>query len=84
MILKSLLAYVKKTLNHHGPNKQQYKRGNWMSFMNKTLSKATIHKTRFRNKYLKNITDESKRKQRNYCVSLLRKFKKEYSMSLDD
>ena len=45
-----------------------------------------MHKTRFRNKYLRNKTDENKKKytkQRNYCVSLLRKSKREYYSSLD-
>ena len=54
--------------------------------MNKILSKAMMHRTRFRNKYLRNKTDENKRtytKQRNYCVSLLRKSKREYYSNLD-
>ena len=45
-----------------------------------------MHRTRFRNKYLRNKTDENKRKytkQQNYCVSLLRKSKREYDSSLD-
>ena len=57
-----------------------------MPFMNKTLSKAIMHTTRFHNKYLRNKTDENERKytkQRNYCVSLLRKSKREYYSNLD-
>ena len=57
-----------------------------MPFLNKTLSKAIMHRTRFRNKYLRNKTVENKRKytkQRNYCVSLLRKSKREYYSNLD-
>ena len=49
--------------------------------MNKDLSKAIMDRTRFRNKFLKNRNDENKKKyskQRNYCVSLLRKAKKQY------
>ena len=45
-----------------------------------------MHRTRFRNKYLRNKTVENKRKytkQRNYCVSLLRKSKREYDINLD-
>ena len=67
------------------PNKRLYG-GNQLPFMNKTLSKAIMHRTRFRNKYLRNKTDENKRKytkQRNYCVSLLRKSKREYDINLD-
>ena len=45
-----------------------------------------MHTTRFHNKYLRNKTDENERKytkQRNYCVSLLRKSKREYYSNLD-
>ena len=45
-----------------------------------------MHRTRIYNKYLRNKTDKSKRKytkQRNYCVSLLRKSKREYDVNLD-
>ena len=54
--------------------------------MSKTLSKAIVHKTRFPSKYLRTKTDENKRKytkQRNYCVSLLTKSKREYYSNLD-
>ena len=57
-----------------------------MPFMNKTLSKALIHRTKFRNKYLRNKTDQNKRKytkNQSYCVSLLRKSKREYYSNLD-
>ena len=52
----------------------------WLWFWIECLS------TRFRNKYPRNKTDENKRKytkQQNYCVSLLRKLKREYYSSLD-
>ena len=45
-----------------------------------------MHRTRIGNKYLRNKTDENKRKytkQQNYCVSLLRKSKREYYSNLD-
>ena len=45
-----------------------------------------MHRTRIYNKYLRNKTEKSKRKytkQRNYCVSLLRKSKREYYSNLD-
>ena len=70
-----------KTLNHQAPTKQKSVQGNHLPFMNKALSKVIMHRTRFRNKYLKNKSDEKKRKYikwRNYCVSLLRKSKREY------
>ena len=55
--------------------------------MNKTLSKAIIFRTLLRNKFLKNSSSENKTnyvKQRNHCVSLLRKTKREYYSNLDE
>ena len=55
--------------------------------MNKTLSKEIMKITRLRNKFLKNKNDYNKReflKQKNYCVSLVRKSKKLYYSNLDE
>ena len=55
--------------------------------MNKKLSKVIMHRTRLRNNFLRNRSDENKRKyskQRNYCVSLLRKTKKSYYNNLNE
>ena len=55
--------------------------------MTKAYSKAIVQRTRFRNKFLKNPNDQNKllyNKQRNYCVSLLRKEKKEYFARLNE
>ena len=58
-----------ETVNQHPPCKQKHVRGNHLPFMNKTLSKETMTRTRLRNEFLKNKTEENKRKyrkQRNY------------------
>ena len=47
-----------------------------MPFMNKTLSKEIMKRTKLRHKFLKERTDENKK--RYYCVSLLKKTKKNY------
>ena len=55
--------------------------------MTKTFLKAIIQRTRFRNKFLKNPADQNKliyNKQRNFCVSLPRKEKKEYFSKLNE
>ena len=55
--------------------------------MNETLSKAIMLRTNLRNKFLKNRSNENKTnyvKQRYYCVSLLRKTKREYYSNLDE
>ena len=55
--------------------------------MNKTLSQAIMQRTKLRNKFLKDPTEHNKilyTKQRNWCVSLLRKEKKEYFANLNE
>ena len=77
----------RSVLDQHAPRKQKYARGNHMPFMNKTLSKVIMKRTNLRNKFLKERTDESKKRytsQRNYCVSLLKKTMKNYYNSLNE
>ena len=55
--------------------------------MNWELSKVIMTRTRLRNKFFKGQTVENIKnynKQRNYCVTLLRKVKKEYYDSQDE
>ena len=55
--------------------------------MNKALSKEIMTATRLRNKFLKDRSEENKKKyskQRNYCVSLLRKSKLNYFGNLNE
>ena len=73
-------------LNIHAPMKKKFIRGNNAPFMNKTLSKAFMHRSKLKNNFNKNPTEENKRlykKQRNFCVSLLEKEKKKYYNNLD-
>ena len=61
--------------------KIKYIRANNSPFMNKELSKVTMVRSRLRNNYLKFKTIESRnayKRQRNYCVSLLRTIKKNF------
>ena len=76
----------KTTLSRHTPLKKKTIRGNSAPFMNKTLSKAFMHRSRLKNKFNKNSTNKNRelyKKQRNYCVSLLKKEKKNYYNNLD-
>ena len=76
-----------KTLDKYAPRKAKYARDNQMPFMTKDLSKNIMKRSRLRNKYLKNNNEENRKlyaKQRNYCVSLLRKTKKAYYENLDE
>ena len=77
----------KRILDLHVPRKQKYARGNDMPFMNRALSKEIMTRTRLQNNFLKDRSEENKRKyskQRNYCVSLLRKSKSEYFGNLNE
>ena len=74
------------TLDKHAPIKQKFVRGNNAPFMNKTLSKAFMTRTRLKNKYNSNPSLYNRKKYtayRNYCVKLLRKEKREYYNNLD-
>ena len=73
-------------LNPHAPVKKKFVRGNNAPFMNKTLSKAIMHRSKLKNQFNKNPTEENKRiyhKQRNYCVNLLNQEKRKYYNDLD-
>ena len=68
------------TLTKHAQSKKNYARENQMSFSAKDLSKAIMARFRLCNKFLNNKAEENRThvKQRNYCVSLLRKTKRIY------
>ena len=55
--------------------------------MNNEIFKAIMTRTRLRNRFLKNRRNRNRglfRKQRNLCVSLLRKSKKDYFSNLNE
>ena len=58
-----------------------------MPFFNKELSKAIMTRTKLRNIFLQNRSEENRiryTKQINFCVSLLRKTKKRYYENLNE
>ena len=76
MLDKQLLRYKKK-----------YIRGSQSPFMTKIISKAIMLRTKLRNKFLKYRSNENKTnsvKQRNRCVSVLKKTKSEYYSQLGE
>ena len=76
-----------EVLNQHALRKKKYVRGNNKPFMNKALSKAIMQRTKLTNKFLKDPSAANKfsySKQRNWCVSLLRKEKKKYFANLNE
>ena len=55
-------------------------------FMSKALRKAIMHRTKLKNIYNKQRTDvnwENNKKQRNFCVTLLRRIKNHYFQNLN-
>ena len=66
------------TLDKMAPIKQKHIRGNQSPFMNKDIHKAMMTRRKLRNRILKEPTLMNRiayKKQRNYCVSLMREKK---------
>ena len=73
-------------LNSFALVKKKYLRANHSKFVNKELSKTMMLRAKLRNKFLKQKTTETRsayNKQRNICVTILRKAKKSYFENLD-
>ena len=85
--LERFLQISISTLDQMAPRKMKYIHGNNMPFLNKELSKAHKKRTYLRNRYLqKKRSNQNKKlytKQKNYCVSLLRKTKKSHYANLN-
>ena len=83
----NFISSCNRILEEHAPQKKRYLRGNQSPFMNKTLVKAIMVRSKLRNVFLKNKTEENRSnysKQRNLCVTLLRKSKREYFGNLNE
>ena len=68
-------------------HKYKYIRANNSSYMTKSLRKEIILRSRLRNKFLETKTEETEQlynKQRNLCVTLLRKAKRNHFSELDN
>ena len=73
-------------LDKHAPMKKKMVRGNNAPFMTKTLSKEIMRRSKLKNNFNKNPTEENERlykRQRNFCVNLLKKEKRNYYNNLD-
>ena len=70
-----------KVLNIHAPIKEKHVRCNQSPFISKQLRKAIMNRTRLLNKYKKDNSAGNLfayKRQRNLCVKLLRKYKKDF------
>ena len=75
-----------KVLDKHAPMKKKYARANDGPFMNRALRKPTMLRSRLKNRYNKGRTAEhweAFRRQRNLCVKLFRKEKRNFCKNLN-
>ena len=73
-------------LNKVAPLKTKFLRANHSKFVTKDVSKAILLRTKLKNQFLKKRTLEARikyNKQRNICVSLVKKAKRNYYENLD-
>ena len=73
-------------MNRTAPLKQKHVRANNNPFINKTILKAIMKRTRLKNEFIKHRCERNKRAynaQRQLRVSLVRKARKEYFDNLD-
>ena len=78
-LTKKLSEIFNDILNHHTPLNQKQVRGNHAPFMTKDLSKATMNKSKAKNKYLNWPSREnfiSYKRTKNKCNSLTNEDKK--------
>ena len=74
-------AVLNEAIQKHAPIKQRYVRANQAPFINKTINKEIMKRSRLRNKFLNTKSDIDRKaynKQRNLCVSLIRREKKNF------
>ena len=84
---RNFIDICMRSLEKHAPLIKKYIRGNQLLLMNKELSKAIIHRSKLRNNFLRHRFLENRKKyskQRNYCVSLLKRIKKSYCNNLNE
>ena len=74
------------TVDKYAPIRTKKIRGNNQPFMNRTLSKEFMKRSKLKNNYNKNPSLDNKslyNKQRNFCVNLLKREKRRYYNNLD-
>ena len=71
----------------HAPKTRKFIQANNSNIITKNIKKAIMKRSKLRNKYLSEKTNEAKslyNKQRNHCVRILRKNKGDYFENLDN
>ena len=73
-------------LDNHAPMKKKIVRGNNAPFMTKALFKVIMHRSELKNNFHKKPSEENKslyKIQRNICVNLLKREKRNHYNNLD-
>ena len=84
--IENLQNILANSYLQHAPLKEKVLRGNNAPFMNKALSQAFMKRAQLKNRKQKDPKDENIeafKRQRNFCVSLLRKEKKSFFNNLN-
>ena len=84
--MRTFKEIVFNIFNKYAPIKKKYVRANEAPFVTKELHKAIMKRSRLRNKFLKDRTENNQKNfklQRNFCKKLLRTTKKLYYSNLD-
>ena len=74
-------AVLNEAIQKYASIKQRYVRANQAPFINETIDKEIMKRSRLRNKFLKTKSDIDRKaynKQRDLCVSLIRREKKNF------
>ena len=85
--IDSFLKISADLLEKHTQHKKRFLRANQKPFINSEISKSIMTRTKLRNCFLKNRSDENRQltcKPRNECMSLLKKAKKDNFTSLNE
>ena len=86
LTLEAFISMFRIVFKKHAPLKKKYLRANNSKFVTKELSGAIMLRSKLRKRFLKDRTEESRckyKKQRNVCVYLLKKAKKDYYENID-
>ena len=83
---EAFISMFNTVFEKHAPLKKKYLRSGHSKFVTKERSRAIMLRPKLRKKFLKDRTEESRckcKKQRNVCVYLFKKAKKEYYENID-
>ena len=86
LTLEAFISMFKTVFEKHAPLRKKYLRANHSKFVTKELSKSIMLRSKLRKRFLKDRRKESRskyKKQRNVCVYLLKKAKKDYYENID-